>query len=107
MSLIRYKWPVIEVRTTAIFDAWLRAVRSGTDRAIIAKRVARLARGLFGNAQPVGEGILELRLHNGPGYRVYLLRRGDTIVVLLCGGDKGSQDRDIAKAKALAREERG
>lgn len=98
---------MFEVRTTAVFDAWLRSLRSGTDRAIIAKRIARLARGLFGDVEPAGEGVSELRIHHGPGYRVYLVRQGSTVVVLLCGGDKGSQDRDIVRAKQIARELQG
>ena len=95
---------MIDVRTTAVFDAWLRALRSGTDRAIIAKRIARLARGLLGDVEPVGDGVSELRIHHGPGYRVYFVRQGSTVVVLLCGGDKGSQGRDIIRAKAIAQE---
>ncbi len=85
---------------------WLKALRSGTDRAIIAKRLVRLSNGNFGDVEPVGEGVSELRIHVGPGYRVYFMRRGAMIVLLLCGGDKGSQSRDIARAKAMASEER-
>ena len=70
----------------------------------IAKRIDRLAYGHLGDAKPVGEGITELRVHMGPGYRVYFTRRGDTIIVLLCGGDKASQARDIVRAKALMNE---
>lgn len=95
---------MIEVRTTVVFDAWLRGLRSSTDRAIIAKRLARLARGLFGDVEPVGEGVSELRIHHGPGYRIYFIRQGSTVVVLLCGGDKGSQGRDIIQAKEIAQE---
>ena len=97
---------MIEVRRTAVFMEWLTALRSGTDRAIIAKRLVRLANGNFGDVEPVGEGVSELRIYIGPGYRVYFMRRGATIVLLLCGGDKGSQARDIARAKAMASEER-
>jgi putative addiction module killer protein len=97
---------MIEVRTTAAFDAWLKGLRSGVDRAIIAKRVVRLAGGNLGDAEPVGEGVSEMRIHHGPGYRLYFLRRGEALVMLLCGGDKGSQSRDIARAKAMAREAR-
>lgn len=60
--------------------------------------------GLAGDVEPVGEGISELRIHYGPGYRVYFQRRGNTLIVLLCGGDKGSQIRDIKTAKRLAME---
>jgi putative addiction module killer protein len=68
------------------------------------ERIDRLAYGHLGDAKPVGEGVTELRVHIGPGYRVYVTRRGDTITVLLCGGDKASQARDIVRAKALMNE---
>lgn len=73
-------------------------------RAAIASRLDRLTFGLAGDAEPVGNGISELRVHYGPGYRVYFVRRGDTIIVLLCGGHKGSQARDIKTALRLAKE---
>lgn len=68
----------------------------------IGQRIARVQIGLFGDVKPVGEGLSELRIDHGPGYRIYLARRGDLLVILLCGGDKGSQSRDIARAKAMA-----
>ena len=68
----------------------------------IKQRIARVQIGLFGDVKPVGEGLSELRIDHGPGYRVYFARRGDILVILLCGGDKGSQARDIARAKAMA-----
>lgn len=71
---------------------------------MIAARLMRLAEGLAGDVEPVGEGVSELRIHYGPGYRVYFQRRGDVLIILLCGGDKGSQARDIAHAKKLAKE---
>jgi putative addiction module killer protein len=70
---------------------------------LIAARLMRLAEGLPGDVAPIGEGISELRIHQGPGYRVYFQQRGGAFVVLLCGGDKSGQSRDIAKAKRLAR----
>lgn len=73
-------------------------------RTIIAARVMRLAEGLAGDVAPVGEGISELRIHYGPGYRVYFQQRGNTFAVLLCGGDKGTQKRDITAAKKLVKE---
>lgn len=79
----------------------LRDVRA---QARIAERLRRLERGLLGDAQPVGEGISELRIDYGPGYRVYFITRGRTLIILLCGGDKRSQTRDIAKAKRMAEE---
>lgn len=70
---------------------------------MIAARLARLAAGLQGDVSPVGEGVSELRIHYGPGYRVYFQKRGTVLVILLCGGDKGSQTRDIETAKELAK----
>lgn len=67
-------------------------------------RVRRLAFGNFGDVQPAGEGVSELRLHFGPGYRVYFVQRGQVLIVLLSGGDKSTQDRDIAQASRLAKE---
>jgi putative addiction module killer protein len=71
---------------------------------LIASRLDRLAFGNAGDVRPVGEGVSELRVDYGPGYRVYFQRRGNTIALLLCGGDKRTQDRDIETAKRLARE---
>ena len=68
------------------------------------ERVRRIAHGNFGDIAPVGEGVSELRIHYGPGYRVYLVQRGPVVVILLCGGDKASQARDIARAKQMAKE---
>jgi putative addiction module killer protein len=71
-------------------------------RAKIAARIDRLALGNPGDVKPVGEGVSELRIHYGPGYRVYFARRGETLIVLLCGGDKSTQAKDIKTAKMLA-----
>ncbi len=73
-------------------------------RARIAVRIDRLALGNPGDVKPVGEGVSELRIPYGPGYRLYYVQKGDELVILLCGGNKGSQRRDIAAAKALAKE---
>ena len=73
-------------------------------RALIASRLDRLAFGNVGDAEPVGQGISELRIHYGPGFRIYFQKRGDTIIVLLCGGDKSTQTKDIKTAKRLAEE---
>ena len=70
----------------------------------IAKRIDRIASGNFGDAKSVGDGVSELRFAFGPGYRVYYTRRGDVVVILLCGGDKDSQERDIERAKMMAKE---
>ncbi|WP_062346028.1 type II toxin-antitoxin system RelE/ParE family toxin [Novosphingobium sp. CCH12-A3] len=95
---------MIEVLRTAEFIDWLTALRDAQARARIAKRIDRIAQGNFGDAKSVGDGVSELRFTFGPGYRVYYTRRGDVVVILLCGGDKGSQERDIDRAKAMAKE---
>ena len=73
-------------------------------RGLIASRLDRLCFGHAGDVEPVGQGISELRINYGPGYRIYFQKRGDEIVLLLCGGDKGTQDRDIVTAKRLAKD---
>ncbi len=73
-------------------------------RARIAKRIDRLAQGNFGDAKSIGNGVSELRFDFGPGYRVYYMMRGQVVVILLCGGDKSSQQRDIERAVALVKE---
>ena len=93
-----------EVRQSPEFEAWLLRLRDTVARAIIVRRIARVADGAFGDVKSVGDGVSELRIDHGPGYRVYFVRRGERLIVLLCGGDKGSQARDIARAKALAQE---
>ncbi len=95
---------MIDLRQTPIFETWLGDLRDRRAAKIIAKRMLRVQAGLFGDASPVGEGVSELRIDYGPGYRVYFVQRGRTVVILLCGGDKGSQPRDIAKALAMAKE---
>lgn len=93
---------MIEVRRHPEFEAWMAGLRDERAKAKIAQRVARVEMGNFGDAEPVGEGVSELRIHYGPGYRVYLTQVGKAVVVLLCGGDKSTQDRDIKHAKKLA-----
>jgi putative addiction module killer protein len=95
---------VIEVRRTATFAQWLAALRDRTARARIDARIRRLSLGNPGDVRPVGAGVAELRIDHGPGYRVYFIPRGPAIVILLAGGDKTTQDRDIARAKELAKE---
>lgn len=99
-----YNIPVLEIRETETFSAWLRVLRDSRARAKIAARVRRLAFGNPGDVRPVGEGISELRIHHGLGYRVYYVQRGVELILLLCGGDKSSQDQDIEAAKRLAKE---
>lgn len=93
---------MLEIRKTGIFAAWLAGLRDERAKAAIAARIDRLALGNAGDVEPVGEGVSEMRIHFGPGYRVYFIRRGRTIIVLLCGGDKSSQVKDIKTAKTLA-----
>jgi putative addiction module killer protein len=95
---------VLDIRQTETFAKWRSNLKDARARAAIALRLARLEFGHVGDVSPVGEGISELRIHYGPGYRVYFHRRGKTIVVLLCGGDKSTQAKDIKKAKLLAKE---
>ncbi|CAH1672097.1 type II toxin-antitoxin system RelE/ParE family toxin [Chelatococcus asaccharovorans] len=95
---------MIEVRQTAIFSTWFSKLRDRSAKARIAVRIDRLALGNAGDAKPVGAGISELRINYGPGYRVYFTRIGDRVVILLCGGDKSTQDEDIRSANALASE---
>lgn len=93
---------MVTIRRTAEFLAWVQGLRDGKAKARIAIRIERLGRGLMGDVKPVGEGVSELRIDYGPGYRVYFVRRGEVVVILLCGGDKSTQARDISRAKALA-----
>jgi putative addiction module killer protein len=95
---------VIEVRQTAVFSKWLHALKDVRARTRIAARIDRLSLGNPGDVRPVGDGVSELRIDYGPGYRVYFAQRGRTLVILLCGGDKCTQDWDIKAARALARE---
>ncbi|MGJ7511546.1 type II toxin-antitoxin system RelE/ParE family toxin [Variovorax sp. GT1P44] len=95
---------MIEIKQTATFQKWRTRLKDDRARALIASRIDRLAFGHAGDAEPVGRGVSELRIHHGPGYRIYFQRRGNTIIVLLCGGVKGSQARDVRTALRLADE---
>lgn len=95
---------MIEIRQTAIFAKWFASLRDRQARARIAVRIDRLALGNPGDVKPVGAGVSEIRIDTGPGYRVYFTRKGAEIVILLAGGDKSTQGRDIARAKELATE---
>jgi putative addiction module killer protein len=94
---------MVEVRQTEVFSKWLRELRDRQARARIQTRIDRLQLGLAGDVKPVGEGVSELRIDYGPGYRVYFTQRGREMVILLAGGDKRTQDRDIKTALELAR----
>ena len=95
---------MIEIRETGAFSEWLQALKDSRAKARIAARTQRLAFGNPGDVRPVGEGVSELRIDYGPGYRVYYVQRGRVLIILLCGGDKSSQDKDIKLALKLAKE---
>lgn len=93
---------MIELIKSTTFDHWLRGLRDIRAQARILARLDRFAHGNPGDVKPVGGGVSEMRINYGPGYRVYFLRRGRLVVVLLCGGDKSTQSKDIAQAKTIA-----
>ena len=95
---------MLDIKQTETYRKWERKLRDQRAKALIAARVFRVANGLPGDVKPVGQGVSELRIHHGPGYRVYFKQRGNDIVILLCGGDKSSQQSDIATALRLAAE---
>lgn len=97
----------VEVRQTATFAFWLSRLRNDVARTRTLDRLRRLGQGNSGDARPVGNGVWELRVNHGPGYRVYYVWKGATIVLLLCGGDKRRPREDIAHAQRLVMEERG
>jgi putative addiction module killer protein len=94
---------MMEVRKTEVYVKWLDGLRDIRARARVLARVERLAAGNPGDAEPVGEGVSELRINYGPGYRMYYKQQGRELVILLAGGDKSSQPRDIQSALRLAR----
>ena len=93
---------MVEVRKTEEFEGWLAELRDSRALAKILTRIQRLELGNTGDARPVGEGVSEMRIDYGPGYRVYYKQIGKEIVLLLCGGDKSTQEKDIVRAKLLA-----
>ncbi|MEE2715859.1 MAG: type II toxin-antitoxin system RelE/ParE family toxin [SAR324 cluster bacterium] len=98
---MRKSW--LEVRQTSRFAKWLQKLKDRQAKARIQVRIDRLALGNPGDTKPIGEGVSEMRLHHGPGYRVYFTQRGRELIVLLVGGDKSTQHTDIAEALELAR----
>ena len=95
---------MLEVQQTKAFARWFGRLADVRGKAMIAVRIDRLAFGLAGDARPVGGGVSELRIDHGPGYRVYFIQRGKTLILLLCGGDKSSQPTDIRRALQMARD---
>lgn len=92
------------VQLTESFQCWLDGLRDIRAQVSIARRIGRIAEGNLGDVKPVGDGVSELRVDIGPGYRVYFVQRGGHLIVVLAGGDKASQARDIQRAKQLAKE---
>jgi len=101
---VSHKGQAIQLVETPFFSDWLGSLRDRRARARIVTRLDRLAGGNFGDHKSVKDGVFELRIDYGPGYRVYLFQRGKELVILLCGGDKRTQDADIAQAKRLKKE---
>jgi putative addiction module killer protein len=92
----------VQIHRTDEFAKWLSGLRDRQGRAKILARIDRLEEGNPGKTRSVGAGVVEMKIDFGPGYRVYFVQRGDVLIVLLCGGDKSTQDNDIRRAKALA-----
>ena len=94
---------MLEIRESSAYASWFAALRDRTAKVRIDIRIRRLSLGSFGDTRPVGKGVIELRIHYCPGYRIYFKKQGDALVILLAGGDKSSQDNNILLAKDLAR----
>jgi putative addiction module killer protein len=95
---------MILIQQTEAYVKWFSGLRDRVARARIDVRIRRLSLGNAGDAKPVGDGVSELRVDHGPGYRIYFFQRGEVVIVLLAGGDKSTQDKDIRNAKALAKD---
>lgn len=91
------------IRMTPKFEAWLKGLKDRRATIRILDRIVRVESGHLGDVKPVGEGVSEMRITYGPGYRLYFVRSGNVVIVLLCGGDKSTQQKDIAEAKRLAK----
>lgn len=94
----------LEIKQTEVFRKWRSQLKDDRACALIASRLDRLGFGHAGDVESVGEGISELRIHYGPGYRIYFQRKQNTLIILLCGGNKGTQAKDITMAKCLAKQ---
>jgi len=92
------------IRQSEAFAKWFGALKDRRAKDRIAQRIVRIQAGLVGDVKPVGAGVSELRVDYGPGYRIYFCRRGEDVILLLCGGDKSTQDIDIREAEAMAKE---
>ena len=102
LYLMRYTKSVIIVRETENFRKWIKGLKDKIALSLITARIRRISTGNLGDTKPVGSGVFELRIDYGPGYRVYFIQRGRKIIVLLCGGIKTSQTRNIESAKRIA-----
>ena len=91
------------LRQTETFSCWFSSLKDRSGRIRILSRLDRISMGNFGDVKPIGEGVSEIRIDTGPGYRLYFVRRENVVVFLLCGGDKSTQERDIARARELAK----
>lgn len=92
------------IEQTKTFRDWLASLRDLSGRIAILRRIDRVAHGNLGEIKPLGDGVSEMKIDKGPGYRIYYMRRGEQVILLLVGGDKSSQERDIKRAKQLAKE---
>ena len=92
------------IKMSELFARWLSALRDNAGRAHIVTRINRARKGNWGDCRPLGGGLNEMRVHYGPGYRLYYTRKGETVYFLLIGGDKSSQEKDIARARMLMEE---
>jgi len=95
------------VKQTPEFERWIKGLKDSSVRLRLARRLDKAQRGILGDVAPVGEGVSEMREHFGPGWRMYFIRQGDVLILMLGGGDKSSQSADIAKALALAKSHGG
>lgn len=91
-----------DIKLTAEFDGWLTNLKDSITRLRLSRRLEKASRGVMGDTKPVGENVFEMREHFGPGWRMYYLHQGDTLIIMRAGGDKSSQSLDIAKAKQIA-----
>jgi putative addiction module killer protein len=99
-----YNKAMIEIRTTEVFDSWYDGLRDNQAKRRIDARLRRISLGNLGDCEPVGSGVSEARIHCGPGYRVYFVQRGPVLIIVLAGGDKSTQAKDIKTAIDLAKE---
>lgn len=102
MYAMGYAFDMLAFKQSSEFKQWLMELRDAAGRPRVLARIRNAEQGHFGDCEPVGEGVSEMRIHSGPGYRLYFTRRGETLYFLLLGGDKSSQKRDIKRAKEMA-----